>query len=313
MVYYFVRFAAWVAAHVPRRARLAIAGTFATLVYYLWVAKKRVTIANMATVLGTTTDDPAARRAARNSWRNHGRYISDFLAFSDDPAQARITVLSRLRDVTPPPGAFGLIDEARQGGKGLLIITAHFGAWDIAGILAGSHTPLHVVAEHFNDPRLDKLVEQQRRDLGMEVVWMERSSRSIMRVLQDGGTVAIVADRPMAEGKGVPITFFGKRCYVPGGPAYLALKTGAALMPGYTHYDEEFSEAYYGGAEPYFFAENTGNRDADIAAATQRVYEGIEAFIRRKPEQWHMFRPFWPEAASAPAAPAPSPEGTVAG
>ncbi len=95
MVYYLIRFASWLAGKTPRRVRLSLAGVAAEAIYLGWVSKRRDTIANMARVLGTTRDDPRARRLARISWRNFGRYISDFIYMPNTTQEA---IVARLRD-----------------------------------------------------------------------------------------------------------------------------------------------------------------------------------------------------------------------
>jgi lauroyl/myristoyl acyltransferase len=296
MAYWFTRAASWLAGRVPREVRLRVAGALAVLAYYLWLPKRRVTIANMAQVLGATPESALARRLARNSWRNYGRYATDFLYLGGKGEQARADAVARMRDVSQPPGAFGRIDEARERGKGVIIVTAHFGNWDAAGLLVASHCPLHVVVERFTDPRMDTLIQSQRRALGMEVLWMEKSPRQILRVLQQNGVVAIVADRPLAAGEGVPVSFFGQMCYVPGGVAQLALLSGATILPGFCHYDGRFSPAYYGVVLDPIAPEPSGDRRADTAALTQRIYSALEEMIQAYPDQWYMFRPFWPDA-----------------
>jgi KDO2-lipid IV(A) lauroyltransferase len=298
MRYWLLRAATWLAARVPRGARIGIAGAATTLVFYLWRSKQRATVANMAQILGAGERDPYAFRLARDSWRDHGRYISDFLAFSARPERTRDYVMTHWRD-EPPPGSLGLLDLARAEGKGVLIVTCHFGAWDIAGLITASRAPLHVVAERFDDPRIDAMVEAKRNAMGMQVLWLEKSPRQILRVLQQGGMVAILVDRPMAEGEGVPVEFFGRRCYVPGGVAQLALLSGAAIFAGFAYYDKQFSSTYYTKVLPHFFAERTGNREADVVATTQRIYGALEAVIRPRPAQWAMFRPFWPAKPAA--------------
>ena len=293
MVYWFTRFASWLAGRVPRPARLAIAGPLTMLIYYLWPAKRHVTIANMAQILGVAPDDPRARRLARNCWLNYGRYISDFFYLPNSTPEA---LLAHLQDTTPAPGAYARMDEALAHGKGLLIATPHFGAWDVAGVLVGAHTPLHVLVDSFPDPRMDKLIQQQRRDLGMEVLYVEKSPRAILRILQKNGTVAIVADRPLLAGEGTPITFFGKRCYVPGGVAQLSLLSGAPVMPGYSWYGAGHAEeVYYGLVDEPIYPQPTGDRRADTQAITQRIYDSFERMIGKYPDQWAMFRPFWPD------------------
>jgi lauroyl/myristoyl acyltransferase len=299
MVYWFSQFASWLAGHIPRPVRLRVAGPLAVLVYYLWASKRRVTIANMARVLGTPPDDPRARRLARLSWRNYGRYVSDFFYL---PNARKEEIIARMCDTTPAPGAFALIDEALARGKGVLLVSAHFGAWDVAGVMVASHCPIHLLVETFDDPRMDRLVQEQRRGLGMEVIRIEKTPRQILRVLQQNGVVAVAVDRPLPRGEGVPITFFGQECWVPGGVAQIALKSGAAIIPGFCWYDEQFSPTYYLGAAPIIYPETTGDRRADAIRLMQRLFDEMEAYIRARPDQWAMFRAFWPEPETSAAA-----------
>ena len=298
MVYWFSRLASWLAGRVPRPLRLRIAGPLTVLIYYAWPEKRRVTIANMAQVLGVSPRDPRARRLARTSWRNYGRYISDFLYLPNaKPKQ----ILARMHDATPPPGSFSLIDEGLARGKGVILVSAHFGAWDVAGVMVATHTPIHLIVETFEDPRMDSLVQEQRRGLGMEVIRIEKTPRQILRRLQANGTIAVAVDRPMPAGEGVPVTFFGRVCWVPGGIAQIALKTDSAIVPGCCWYDSNFSSAYYVAAGPIILPESTGDRAADTQRLMQRMFTALEVYIKDRPEQWAMFRAFWPEESHSSA------------
>ena len=290
MVYYLIRFASWLAGHMPRSWRLRVAGSVTELIYWGWVSKRRVTIENMAQILGTSPRDRRARHLARTSWRNFGRYVSDFI---DVPNTTREEIVARVRDMTPSPGAFGLLDEARAHGKGVLLVSAHFGAYDVAGIAVATHCPIHLIVETIKDPKMDRMWQEQRRELGMEVLRIEKTPRQFLRVLQDNGVVAVAIDRPMPAGEGVPITFFGRRCWVPGGIAQIALKSGAAILPGFCWYDETYSSTYYLAASEVIYPEHTGDKRADTIRLTQRMFDALEVFIRERPDQWAMFRAFW--------------------
>jgi lauroyl/myristoyl acyltransferase len=302
VVYWTTLLFSAIAGRVPRRARLAISGTLGVLTYRLWPSKRRVTIANMAQVLGRPTTDPQVRAFAQRSWRNYGRYVSEFFYLPNTTAAA---VLARIQDTTPAPGWTGRLDIALAHGRGVLVPTAHFGNWDAAGVACGAHTPLHVIAETFPDPRLNELVQRQRAALGMTVVPMERTPRRILRVLQEHGTVATPVDRPLPAGEGVPITFFGRRCYVPGGIAQLALKTGSAIAPGFCWYGEEYSPTFYTYMATPIIPTSTGDRQADVIALTQRIYDVIADLIRAHPAQGYMFRPFWPGEPEPATPPGP--------
>lgn len=312
MVYYLSRFASWLAGKVPRRIRLAVAGRVTELVYLLWLPKRRVTLANYAQILGLPVSHPRVRWYARRSWRDFGRFVSDFFYM---PNTTPAAIKARMKDVTPAPGAFALIDEARSGGKGVLLVSFHFGAYDVAGILVATHTPLHLIVETFDDPKMDRLWQEQRRRLGMEVLRIEKTPRQILRVLQGNGSVAVAIDRPLPPGEGVPVTFFGRECWVPGGIAQIALKSGAAIVPGFCYYDENFSDTYYLYAAPVIYPESNGDKKADAVALTQKMFDAMEEMIRRRPEQWAMFRAFWPapDAAGAPAVARQKPSAATVG
>lgn len=292
LVYYLTRFASWLTARIPRPVRLAIAGPITVLIYYAWVSKRHATIANMANVLGVPDNDPRAKRLARQSWRNYGRYISDFFYL---PNATFEEMVARMKDVTPAPGAFATVDQALAPGKGAIVASFHFGAWDVAAVMVRSHVPIDVIVESFDDPRMDKLIMEQRNKLGLELIRIEKTPRRILRALQENHVVAVAVDKPVPADQGVPITFFGKTCYVPGGIAQLALKSGATIVPGYCRYDKNYSETYYIGALPPIFPQTTGDKRADTVRLTQQMFSAMEDVIRQYPDQWEMFRRFWPK------------------
>ncbi len=302
MVYYLTRLASWLAGHVPRRARMALAGPITVLIYFGWLAKRRNTIANMAQVLGTSVSDPRARALARESWRNYGRYVSDFFYLPNATSQE---ILARMVEDAPPPGSFARVDEALAPGKGAIVVSFHFGAYDVAGIILATHAPVDLIVESFDDPRMDRLVMEQRAQFGLGILRIEKTPRQILRALQENRIVAVAVDRPVPEKEGVPVTFFGKTCYVPGGIAQIALKTGAALVPGYCRYDSAYSTNYYIAALPPIFPESTGDRQRDTIALMQKLFTALEEVIRTYPEQWYMFRRFWPKEEAANTVPAP--------
>ena len=101
----------------------------------------------------------------------------------------------------------------------------------------------------------------------------------------------------------MPITFFGRECWVPGGIAQIALKSGAAILPGYCIYDEDYSTTYYLGAGPIISPESTHDRKGDVVRLTQQMFDALEVQIRARPDQWAMFRRFWPPVTAAATPP----------
>ncbi|HEY7350913.1 MAG TPA: lysophospholipid acyltransferase family protein [Ktedonobacterales bacterium] len=296
MIYWLLRSATWLVRWIPGKPRRVIGGLLCVAAYWCWPEKRRNTINNMAHILGRPASDRQVRQLARRSWGNYGRYLGDFFNF---PNVTRPQLLSRLVDISPAAG--GWVQIAKEGlarGKGIIIATAHFGNWDVAGALVASRISMAAIAETFPDPRVNALVQGQRAEKGIRVIPMEGvGARKVLQALKNNEAVAIVFDRPMTAKDGVPVTFFGSTTYVPGGVAALALKAGATIMPGFAWYAEEIPGSYYGKAGRPIIAEPVpGKTTAEqVVEITQQMCDALEAIIREAPDQWYMFRSFWPK------------------
>ncbi len=234
------------------------------------------------------------RRVARASMVNYCRYLSDFMRF---PSLAPDT----LRASVSGDDAFAALDRALERGQGAVIVCMHFGNWDLgAGATAARGYPVTVVAETFADARLDAMVLEARRRLGMEVLQLETPGPSLIRSLRRNGLLALLIDRP-TPGRGVKVKFFGEDVEVPAGPARLALRTGAQVVPA------AFVRLQPNGREVQTLADfsiaftPSGDHQADIRNLTQKIMTVHEGYIRRYPEQWYMFREMWPRKATVPA------------
>lgn len=295
MLYQLTRGAMWLAARTPRVVRHTLGGIVGAACYMGWRSKRLVTRQNMAQVTGLTVNAPKARYLALASWYNYGRYAADFLHF---PSVNVEYVVHGLRDLSQGVKVTGweYMQQAHEQGHGTIITTAHFGNWDMAGAYIAYHTPLAAVAETFSDAQLNELIQGQRKEKGIAVIPMESSARRILRVLQQNGTVALVVDRPVTEEQGVPVRFFGRITYVPSGPAMLAIKSGAALLPGYVWYGHHHE--WYGRFFPPIFPRKCSREEQrqEEICLTQAIYDALEVMVREWPTQWYMFRPFWGNA-----------------
>ncbi len=279
----------------PRVVRHEVGSIAGALSYAGWREKRLVTQRNMAQVIGLPVDHPRVHHLALTSWYNYGRYAADFLYFPHvDGAQLDREAIDLSQGVS---SWLDYAEAASKPGRGSILISAHFGNWDYAGAILTRHFPVSAVTETFSDERLNTLLQNQRIQQGVGIIPMEGSARRILRVLQQNQFVAIVADRPVSAEEGVPITFFGRKTYVPAGPAALALKTGASIMPGFVWYGSH--HRFYLRAFPPIFPEEVKGKSKEeaVASLTQRMYVAVEEMVREWPAQWYMFRPFWSEQA----------------
>jgi len=196
------------------------------------------------------------------------------------------------------------LTSAMAPGRGALITTAHFGSWDLAGAIVARQVPLSAIADTFKDPQLNSLLQGHRRDKSVHVIPTSDAVRLALRALAASRAVAVVADRPVGEGRGVEVSFFGHKTFVPAGSAALAVRSGAPVMPGFVWYRPD---GYYIRAFPPLFprpASTREDRAEEIRRLTQYMFSCQEQVVRTSPTQWFMFRRFWPARPQASARPA---------
>jgi KDO2-lipid IV(A) lauroyltransferase len=186
----------------------------------------------------------------------------------------------------------GNIERGRALGKGVLLAMPHLGAWDWGGAwLSASGFPLTVVAEVLEPVELADWFALRRRRLGMTVVPLDHQAASgVFAALRRGEVVGLLCDRDLT-GDGVEVTFFGERTRMPAGPATIALRTGAPLMPCCVLFEGDHHRGIV--LAPLDTARRGPLRE-DVARVTQDMADALAGLIRRAPEQWHVFQPNWP-------------------
>lgn len=293
-----VQYGAWRAAtavigRLPVRVSYAAAFAIGSAAYFLWPRARRAMDANYRRVL-RGAPRKTRRSVARQSLVNYCKYLADFVRFPSFGREALI-------EAVDGEGRFEALNRVLERGKGAVIVCMHFGNWDLgAGAAAARGYPLAVVAETFADPRLDAMVAGARERLGMRVIKMEKAGPSLLRQLKENGLLALLIDRP-SPGDGVKVTFFGEEVEVPAGPARLALRTGATVIPtAFARTDPRRAEVTT-LCDFDICTERTGNEEEDIQRLTQAIMSSHERFIRRYPDQWYMFRPMWDTTRGAAA------------
>ena len=114
---------------------------------------------------------------------------------------------------------------------------------------------------------------------------------TVIKALREGGIVGLVCERDL-QGNGVEVDFFGERTLMPSGPATLALRTGAALLPTAVYFRGK--RGHVGVVRPPLACEREGSLREDVTRITQALANEFEDLIRAAPEQWHLLQPNWP-------------------
>ncbi|HEV2475948.1 MAG TPA: lysophospholipid acyltransferase family protein [Candidatus Dormibacteraeota bacterium] len=260
---------------VPPGVRYAAATPGGSAWFLLSSAQRRAALENYAAVLGSEPDDPRVAPVARRAFQNYGRMLMDFLllgSLSPEELGKRMSNDGREH-----------LDAALARGRGVIMAIPHMGSWDMAGSYAASlGYRVWAVAEKFPGS-LDDAVVSTRERFGLKVVSLGRSAvRTLNEALRENGIIALVCD--LEQGPGVPVQFFGRRAIVPGGPAALALKNGAAIITA-APYAISYGH-YHVHLDPPMQVSGDDTREGLM----QRVVGRFEDFIRERPDQWYAFR-----------------------
>lgn len=284
MQYYAWRFVTALLARLPLRVSYAVAEACGWIAYAWWPRGRRATTRNFRHIL------PGANASylARRSLSNYCRYLVDFARM---PSLQPSELLAAAHEVD---GCFTHLSDITATGRGVVIVAVHFGNWDLgAAATAARGHPLAVVGESFPDARLTRAVFGARERLGMKVLPLESLGPSLFKSLRRGGLLALLIDRP-GPGDGVTVPFFGREVDVPAGPARIARRSGAAVLPcafprrDPWHADIDVHADFSVDVIP------TDDEEADIRRITAAIMAAHERFIRHYPDQWYMFRDMWP-------------------
>src|SRR6202049_3097592 len=240
--------------------------------------QRRAALGNYAAALGLEPSDPEVARVARRAFQNYGRMVLDFLLMGSlTPA-----------DLVQRTTVDGLdhLDAALGRGRGVILALPHMGSWDNTGSYGGAvGYPITAVTGRFPGSLNDAVVKTRER-YGLQVLLVGRPAvREIIEALKANRLVGLVCDQE--EGPGVEVRFFGRRAVVPAGAAALAMKTGAALMPGYQYMMP--GGRHHIHLEPAL----SWSEDETKENLMQRIVDRFEGFIRERPDQWYSFRPMF--------------------
>ncbi len=175
---------------------------------------------------------------------------------------------------------------ARAHGKGVLVLTGHIGAWELSSFyhsLAGH--PMSMVIRRLDNPLVDRFVNRIRCLHGNRVLHKDDFARGLIATMRSGETVGVLMDTNMTPPQGVFVDFFGHAACTASGIARVALRTGAAVVPGFLVW-EPSENRYVLYFQPELKLTRTGDDEHDAVANTQLFTGALEGIIRRYPEQW---------------------------
>lgn len=262
---------------LPRPLSRAFAIALARVFYLLHVRLRRVGMRNLELAFPEKSDKER-KRILRGVFTSLGRQLAEVCQFPK-------YTLQNVDEVVVYDGLENF-QEACARGKGVLFVTAHFGAWELSAFTHSLHGHwLHIVMRPMDNPYLDRLIQSYRTMHGNKTVGKDDFVRGLLAAMKCGATVGILMDTNMTPPQGVFVNFFGIPACTASGLARIALRTDAAVVPGFTIWDESLRK-YRLRFDPALELIRSGDLKADIVANTQEFTKVIEDYVRRYPDQW---------------------------
>jgi KDO2-lipid IV(A) lauroyltransferase len=239
--------------------------------------------ANLRRVIGPQASGKELRALSRAAMRSYARYWMEVF---------RLPVISRERILA------GTISRGEQAafaqlaaGRGVIFALPHMGNWEVAGawIIARGAGKFTTVAERLKPESVYLRFLAFREALGFEVLPATGGNSRfgvLAQRLRAGGMVCLPADRDVTGG-GIEVEFFGEKARMMGGPAALAVQTGAALMPAVLWFDGPDWGVHI---HPEIPVPAHGGRRDKVTVMTQQMARIFEAGIAAHPEDWHMLQ-----------------------
>jgi KDO2-lipid IV(A) lauroyltransferase len=270
---------------IPEAIGYPIATTVARALAPFLEGRRTIVARNLQRATGGALTGRALDRAVSNTFAAYGRYWLELFRL---PRDMRRSVEERFDAVGWEHIADGLAE-----GRGVILALPHLGGFDFAaGWLAGRGVAPTVVVEPVEPRELFEWFASVRAAIGMEVVPLgPDAGKAILRALDANRIVCLLSDRDLA-GDGVPVEFFGERTTMPGGPATLALRTGAPLLPVGVYFRPR--GRHFARIGPPLPVHREGRLRDDVGRITQELARRFEELIREAPEQWHLMQPNWP-------------------
>ncbi len=268
--------AAWETARlVPRRVAFGMAGVGGRVVPHL--GDDTMIRHNLSRVVPADQLDDAVQQA----FTSYARYYMEAFRATEmapDWLDARTTT-----------GGFEHLDGALEAHKGVIVLLAHHGSWDIAARWAESHGyHLACVAEVLRPRRVFHKFVQMREALGLEIVPLRRGedmTGRLREVLSANHLVGLLSDRDLS-GRAPLVDFFGEPARIPAGPSLLSARTGAKIVPITMLHRP-------GGRYHLQCLEAFDTVGMDAREGVQRTAQALEELIRLDPAQWHAFQPIF--------------------
>jgi len=265
---------------VPLKLALFLGRFLGTAVFFADGKRKKMAYANLKAAFCKDLSPAQIRRIAKSSFQTLGLNLVEVLKFpyinkKYVDKHVRIENLSHLNN-------------ALAKNKGVILLTAHFGNWELSALAAAIRGyPMLVLAREQRHPRLNRLLNSYREKKGCRVIQKGMGLREIIRSLKRNELVGMLGDQSAGR-RGAWIDFFSRPASTPRGPVEIALRTGSEILPSFMVREKGGRHRLVIEA-PLGLDRDGGNREDKVISSLKRFNELLESYARKYPAQW-----LWP-------------------
>ena len=269
---------------LPRSTAISIGGFLGKLAYFLIGDARRRTLSNLSLAFGKEIDETKLRKLACQVFENLGKNVVD------------VVRLKKMRwgDIEKIAEIEGLehFDRAYRAGKGVIGFTGHIGNFELmAAYFSLRGYKLSVIGRELYDPRLDRLLIENREGVGLENIPSSAGVKPILKALRAGKFLGVLADQDSSRVRGIFVNFFSRPARTPAAPALLAYKTGSPIVP--MAIVRKNKNRYKIVVKPPIELTFSEDREKDIIDVTQKCTKILESIIRDHPDQWLWMHDRW--------------------
>jgi KDO2-lipid IV(A) lauroyltransferase len=256
--------------------------------------ERHKTLNNLKMAYGSAFSPDERRRLAREVFRNAGRASAE-LAFLWSGQAGNLLTHVRVEGLEH-------MLQVLESGRGILILSAHFGNWELMAPLFARTLPCQVgaVARDLRNPGLNREVLTLRKRLGIHIFRRGHSGRDYVRFLRTGNALGILGDIDTKSGNGLFVPFFGRPAWTQRGIAELALLGKARVVPAFLARDPRDPQRHVLRVEPALPEPEGLDKEQWIEVMTQAFTQAIEQAVRRQPEQWMWMHRRWRHRPDTP-------------
>ncbi len=269
---------------LPRTVALLACRIIARIVYCLHGRLRRVGHRNLSMAM-PELGEREREEIIKGVFRNMGRLLAEFSRFPKLTPEniSRVVVYDGLENYT----------KAAERGRGVLLLTAHFGAWELCAFAHAVYGhPLSFLERPLDNPLLDRLIRRYRERSGNRAIDKNRAVRHVLESLRHGRDVGLLIDVNTLPEQGVFCNFFGIPACSTTGLAVFALRSEAPVVPGFLIWDEreKIHRLIFEAEVPLI---RTGDFKEEVQVNTARFTQIIEQVARRYPDQWLWVHKRW--------------------